>query len=390
MSCEGGFKRYNARMTIVGRILFGSVLLLFPIAAFAAEFRVSEQPSLSAGETLANDLYIVGGTVNVGGTVRGDLVSAGGTLVLNGPVTADLIAAGGNVTILADVGDDVRVAGGNITIQGRVADDLFIGGGQINVGGRGIGGDVAIGGGVMRLEAPVAGNVMIGGGDVYINVSVGGDVNIKAEKIRLGPQASISGDFVYSSPEAAVLEEGAVVRGETQFTQTPDVQGAAKAGASALISLWFITKFFMSLVGAFAIAFLFRKFTRTVVHEAGEETLLEIGRGLVTFIVFPVASIILLATIIGVPFGLLGLVAFIGFMIVASLLAPVVIGSVLHKWIRKPLEYQVSWKIIVLGVVIYALLPLIPLIGWIVKFAVILLTLGAIVNVKWGVLKEWR
>ncbi|RJR12637.1 hypothetical protein C4585_03425 [Candidatus Parcubacteria bacterium] len=367
-----------------------AMFLLLPITAFAAEFRVGEQPSLPSGETLVNDLYIVGGTVNVGGTVRGDAVTGGGTLILNGPVTGDILATGGNITIVSDVGDDVRVAGGNITIQGRVADDLLIGGGQISIGGKGVGGDIAIGGGVVRIEAPVTGNIMIGGGDVYINATVGGNVNIKAEKIRFGPKTVVSGDFTYSSPEMAVLEEGAIIRGETNFTKSPDVEGAAKAGAAALFSLWFISKFLMSLAGAFTLAYIFRKFARTVVREAGEETLLEIGRGLVTFIVLPIASIILLATVVGVPFGLLGLVAFVAFMIVASLMAPVVIGSLLHKWVKKPLEYQVTWKTILLGVVIYALLPLIPLIGGIAKFAILLLTLGAIVNIKWGILKEWR
>lgn len=367
-----------------------STLLFLPLVVFAAEFRVAEQPSLPAGETLSNDLYIVGGGVNVGGTVQGDLVSAGGTLILNGPVSTDLIAGGGNVTVLGDVGDDLRVAGGNITVQGYIADDLLAGGGQITIGGKGIGGDVVIGGGAVRIEAPVAGKVMIGGGDIYINAPVGGNVHINAEKIQLGPQAVIAGDLVYKSPEVAVVDTGAVIRGETKFTKSPDVEGAAKTGAATLLSLLFITKFFMSLAGAFVIAFIFRKFTATVVHEAGEETLLEIGRGLVTFIVLPVASVILLITIIGAPFGFLGFASFVALMITASLLAPILIGSVLHKWIRKPLEYQITWKTILLGVIVYSLLPLIPLVGWIVKFAVLLLALGTIVNVKWGVLKEWR
>lgn len=379
-------------MTKVVRIIAGFVAIGFvlPLFAFAAEFRVGEQPSFSSGATLANDLYMAGGTVTSAGVLRGDLSLVGGTVLMSGPVSADLIVLGGNITITGAVGDDVRVAGGNITIQGRVTDDVLAGGGQVHVGGDGVGGDLVVGGGVVRVEAPVGGDIRVAGGDIYINSTVKGSIYAKAEKIRLGPDAIITGNFSYSSPEPAVIEEGAVVRGETNFTKSPDVKGAAEASIAALFSLWFIAKFLMTFVGALIIAFVLPRYAYKLLHIAADEPLFETGRGLVFFVTVPIASILLIATIIGAPFGLVGLFAFFGMLIFASIISPIIIGSIAHYWVFKPSEYQLSWKTILLGAVIYSILPLVPLVGWLAKLIIILLAIGAALNIKIQILREWR
>jgi len=374
----------------VGAVASLGILLLSPLTTLAAEFRVGDQPSFPAGETLVNDLYMAGGSVTAGGTVRGDLVVTGGNILSTSIVQSDVAAFGGSVSILGDVGDDVRAAGGEIVIQGKVGNDVLVAGGQVNISGKGIGGDVTTAGGVVRIEAPVSGKLWIAAGNVYINAPISGDTEIKADKIQLGPKAVLAGKFTYTSPEMATLEEGAVVKGETTFTQSADVKNAAKAGAGALVSLWFIAKFFMLLLGALAIAFFFRKYAEKLVRVATDETMLEIGRGLVFFIVVPVVSVILLFTIIGIPFGLLGLIIFAGAMVFASLAAPILVGSLAHGWIFRPIEYRIDWKTILLGAIIYSILSLIPIIGWIAKFVVLLLTIGTMFNIKWNILKEWR
>ena len=365
-------------------------LVFLPLVSFAAEFRAGNQPSFSAEETVVGDLYMAGGNVTVGGSARGDLVVAGGSLLLNGPVSADLIAGGGNITILGDVGDDVRGAGGNIVIQGKVGGDVVLGGGQINLAGPSIAGDVALGGGSIRIDSPVTGSVKIGGGDVYINAPIGGNLNIQAEKITLGPKAIIAGDFSYSSSNEATLEEGAVVRGKTTFTEFKGVDDIGKIGFIALLSLGLVTKFFLALVGAFALTLIFRRFSETLVRTAAARPFFEMGRGFIFLIMAPIASVILLFTVIGVPLGLLGLIAFVGSLLFVSIATPVVLGSMVYRFVFKGVDYEISWKTIFLGAALYALLGLIPIIGWLLKFAIILLTLGAALNIKWRALEDWR
>lgn len=381
----------SIRVGLLGASLTVSLLVL-PIIAFAAEFRTGDQPSLPSGQVVNNDLYMAGGSVSSAGSVNGDLVAGGGNILINGPVSADLLAGGGSVTILGDVAGDVRFGGGQIVIQGAVLGDVIGGGGQVSLTGSKIGGDVAIGGGQITIDAPVAGSVRIGGGDVRINAPITGNVIVQADTVTLGPKAVLSGVFMYTAGKKATMENGAIVKGETKFTER--ASGATKtgvaAGLAAFFTLWLLAKFFMSLVGAFALAYFFHRYARELVATAATQPLLEIGRGAVVMIVLPIASVILLATIVGIPLGALGLLSFAVLMVFTCLAAPIVTGAIVHKWIWKPAGYVVDWKTILLGAAIYFILGLIPFLGWIVKLGIVLLTLGAVINIKWSVAKEWR
>jgi cytoskeletal protein CcmA (bactofilin family) len=370
--------------------LFGGLLALFivPVVSLGATFRTGDQPSFPAGETINDDLYIMGGGVTSAGMVQGDLTAMGGNVLVSGPVTADLLASGGSVIVTSTITGDVRAGGGNIVIQGSVLGDVLLGGGQITLSGPEIGGDVAIGGGTISIEAPVRGDIRIGGGMVFINSAVTGNVRIDADEVKLGPKANIAGDFTYSAKEAATMEGGAVVAGKTTFNERE--RAAAKAGIAAFFTVWLLMKVLMALVGAFAIGLLLHRFSRELVATAAPQPWYEIGRGALIFIVLPIASIILLCTVIGIPLGALGLLAFAALMIFAHLAAPIVAGSIAHKLIWKPAGYVVDWRTILLGVAIIFVLSLIPFVGDLVKFGIVLLTLGAAMNIKWSAIKEWR
>lgn len=372
--------------------LFGGLLVIIPFLTFAAEFRAEEQPNVPSGQTVNDDLYMAGGNVTSAGTVRGDLVAAGGSVLVTGPVSADAIVAGGNVTILGTVGDDVRVGGGNIIIQGAVSGDVVAGGGHVQLAGSQIGGDVAVGGGVITIDAPISGAVHLGGGNVRINAPIQGNVFVYAERLTLGPKAVVHGNLTYSASDVATLEEGAVVRGSTEFNERPDratTTGIA-AGLIALFTLWMLSKFLMLLVGAGALAYFFHRYSRELVATVGMQPGVELLRGLVIVIVLPVVSLILLATVIGIPLGIAGLLMLGVLCIFAHLAAPVIVGSLIHRWIKKPPGYVVDWKTVLLGVAVFFLLGLLPFLGWIIKAGIMFITLGATMNIKWSIAKEWR
>ena len=375
-----------------GYMLTGFVaglLVLLPLAASAAQFRADEQTSLGSGETIQGNLYMAGGNVSSAGTVRGDLVTAGGNLIVSGPIANDLLIAGGSVTVTGDIGGDARVAGGNITVQGKVAGDVIVGGGQVNIAGAGVGGDVLIGGGSIVITAPVNGNIKIGGGQVTIDAPIKGNVEIKAEKVTLGSQAVITGNFTYTASEQAKTEAGAVVQGKTTFTKYERAE-ASGAAIAAFFTLALLVKFLMILVGAFAFLWIFPRYMRELVTDFATDPVSNLGRGFITFIVMPIASILLFITIIGLPLGMLGFLGFIAFVIFAALVSPIVVGALIHKWIWKPAGYEVNWKTALLGVVVYFLIGLVPFIGGLVKFFVILIVLGVAAKMKWQLAKNWR
>lgn len=380
----------NKSLAVSGATLLVSVLII-PVVAFAAELRMGESPSFSSSETIQKDLYLAGGNVTSSGKVNGDLAVGGGNILINGPVSQDLFVGGGSIAILADVGDDVRVGGGNIVVSGKIGDDLVVGGGQTSISGAGIGGDVLWAGGALRVDAPVGGNLQLAGGEVVINSHVRGNVSFKGKKLTLAKNAVIDGNLDYSAQKEATIEAGAVVRGQTNYEplKAPATPISGK-GIIAFLSLVFLGKFLALLVFALALGLFFRRYADALVANAVAQPLLETGRGLIVLIVLPVISVMLLISIIGVPIGLLGLLAFAALLVVGSPLAAVILGSVLHKWMFKPAEYQIAWQTILLGVLVYTLLGLIPILGGIAKFVLMLLAVGSMMKIKWDVAKEWR
>jgi len=368
-----------------------ALMLVAPALSFAAEFRMGERAVVSAQEEIGSDLYIAGGNVSNSGRTRGDVLGAGGNVFIDSAVEGDVMVLGGSITILGTVADDVRVAGGNILINGAVAGDVVVAGGQIQVSGKGIAGDVAVVGGVVTLNAPITGDVSIQGGEVFIASEIKGSANIRAEKITFAKEAKIGGDFAYSAKEEIVFEDGQV-RGEVFFT--PFVKKAmpikqSSAGIAALASFWVLGKFLMSLIAALLLGLLLKKYARKLVTSVVATPLRELGRGFLSLVALPVASIILLVTVIGMPLGFLGLVGFVGALIVTSISAPVVVGGVINKWMKKNPE-EITWASIFVGALVWTILGYIPFLGWVAKFVIFLMTLGAIVRVKGEILKELK
>jgi len=364
-------------------------MLCTPLLASAADFASGQQVSIPVVPVNGN-MYAAGGTVTSAGAIIGDLVAAGGTVIMRGPVSSDVLIAGGTVTILDDVGDDVRILGGHVIIQGKVHGDVVFAGGQLNIGGAGVGGDVAAAGGSVQIDAPVSGNIRIAGGQVVINAPIAGNVQIQAKTVTLGKNAAIQGNLIYTATRAATIENGAVVSGATHYAAIPDARRVSMKGIAALVSLGILFKFLMMLCAAFAIGFGLRSFSQKVIETATAKPWNELGRGLIFSIVAPVGSFMLLCTLVGIPLGMLGFTIIGAVTLIAGLVASLVTGSVLYRWFTKGKRLEISWKTILLGTVVYFLLGLIPIIGWLMACGLMLLTLGAVVKITWGVVQSWR
>ncbi|OGI46568.1 hypothetical protein A2121_02890 [Candidatus Nomurabacteria bacterium GWB1_40_6] len=365
------------------------LMLILPIISFSAEFKGGEQVSTGKSENIVNDLYMAGGSVISAGNIKGDLITAGGNIIISGDIEEDLIVGGGNINILSNIGDDVRAGGGTVILAGEVKGDVLLGGGQITISGSGVGGDVAIAGGVVNIDAPVAGDAFIAGGNIYINSLIKGDVKIEAEKITLGSNAVISGNLTYKSKTEIIKEEGAVVKGVVEFTPITKDIVSTKLFVAAIFSAILLWKFLTLLVCALVVGLALKRFNREIVALATRRPLYELGRGVLVMIAVPVVSIILFMTLVGIPFGILGMLGFVITMIFAWILMPIVVGSVIYRYFSKK-ELEVSWKTILLGVLLVTILGVIPFIGWLIQAILMFITLGSVIALKMQIVKEWR
>jgi cytoskeletal protein CcmA (bactofilin family) len=357
-------------------LLFG----LLPFATLAAELKSGETYTSSADDIIADDLYVAAGMVSAGGLVEGDLIAAGGKVLVGGDVAEDLILAGGDLIILGDIGDDARIVGGNITVTGNVGGDLIVVGGNVQVASTAnVVGDIVAGSGVLIIDGIVEGDVKVASGSLVVNGTINGNVIADSEEIELTSSAVVNGVFNYKSPKEANISEGAELNGGVNFEKRK-ASSPNKPSSEAiigLIGLAWLGKLAIQLVAALVLLWLAPKLINSVAQNAVDKFGAELLRGFVLLVVTPAVVIILAFTVIGVflavPIGLV----YVATLMLSKVLAGVTLGAILLKWFKseKPL---VSWKSVVLGVVVINIVTIIPLLGWIIGCLLFLATLGSL------------
>jgi len=310
---------------------------------------------------------------------------------VTGNVKNSLMAAGRSINISGPVGNSVRVAGSDVNIQNKIGADLIVAGSSVNIGQNSqISDDLAAVGATINMSGAVGGNAYLVGGQINIDGPVNGNVIIKrAGNVTLGSNAVIKGNLIYEASQPASISQGAVVGGQTEFTQT----AKPKANLAKLASV--ITAFsFLLLFGSFFvlwfIAATLPKLVLGYVENSLHNVWQNLGIGLIAMVVTPVAAIILLATIIGIPFGLLLIGIYIVVMGLAKLIVPIFVGGYLFKWLGREKKVRVDWLAILVGVVATAVVGFIPFLGAFALFVVFLLALSQITLGIMGFMKANR
>jgi cytoskeletal protein CcmA (bactofilin family) len=347
-----------------------STLLAAP--SFAQEFG---HVVIKSG-SVDDDLYLAGGQVDLFASVDGDAVVAGGQLHLEGDVAADIIAAGGKIDLRGRVGDDARIAGGDVRVSATVGDDLIAAGGRIHLSPvASIGGRAWLSGGEVRVDGEVAGQLRASGGRVVITGSVNGDVELWAEEIIIDQTAVISGKLHYRSANVARIADGARIDGGVVHTPVdvdirPFVAGALFAMLAVLVSL---------IITAVVLYLLFPEFSVRVSRQIGDEPWLSLLTGLAVFAGVPLLIVILFSSAVGVWLGLILLALYLVMLLAGYFIGALFIGNAGLGMMRRD-EAGKALRAAALSVAMIALaiVNLVPLLGSLLNWAVLLAGLGAL------------
>jgi carbonic anhydrase/acetyltransferase-like protein (isoleucine patch superfamily) len=283
------------------------------------------------------------------------------------------------------------------------------------MGGSVIRGDAVVGGGNVILDAGVGRNVLVRGGTVALGKPVKGSVDIRAEEIVLGSSvdgaAVLAGREITLAPTAKFMrdvrfwsEKGdqqfaasrGQIRGKVTFDPTlrslrgEKFEHAEKAGAVGFLTAIIGVGGFLLLSAALVIL-LMQLLTKTFFSDAAKfltkKTWTSLLYGFLFFAATPVAVLLFLLSIIGIPIALL-----IGTMyIFAIVFNKPITALVLARTIE--LRRGAKWngvKIFLLSVLLYLamkIVSLIPTIGGIIIAATVFFAFGAVVRTKWV---KWR
>jgi len=360
-------------------IAFAAALVfsLSPLQVQAADVRQGPTMVIGSGETIDDDLYAGGGTVDVEATVNASVIVGGGTVTIGGTVSRDVLVGGGTVNVTGDVKGSIRAAGGNLTISGPVAGDVVATGGMVTLQSRaGVGRDVLVGAGSTTIAGPVTRNVRAGGGDLTINAAVGGDVQANVNTLHLGNGAAIQGKVTYRSDNQATVESGAKVQG--------GLERQAREISQPPLGLRILFGWLRALVGLFALGLILvlvaPGLSRRTVATLQASPWASLGLGVLLLIAVPIVALLVFVAGIIVGGWWLGV-----FLLVACALALLIgyalAGLLTGDWIVRRLNWSrlhPVWPLLA-GLVILTLIGLIPILGGIVSFIVALFGFGAFV-----------
>lgn len=360
-----------------------AALLLVPQTVAAARFGGGDSYSIPRGETVNENIYAAGGQMTIDGTVNGDIYAAGGTVMLGGTVTNDVVVAGGTVQMNGVIEEDLRMAGGNIMMNGTVRGETIMAGGTVIFSGNAsTTGEVILAGGQVTLDGVMSGEVTVYGGDITVRGQINGPLTIRAERVVFESSAVVTGPVSYSSPTEATIQSGAALSGGVTYHQIERREPVKRDAGAIIGAAWFMSWLMALALGA-ALYLLLRRPVHRVIGVAGQMTAKSLLTGLVTLVVVPIALIFIFITIIGIPIAIAVLLTHILLMIFGGAIGGMFVGSLVAKLVKKTADYPVTWATVLCGVTLMSIFGLIPIIGWIARFAFFLIGFGAILVWAW-------
>lgn len=361
-----------------------AVLVLLPLTLLYADTTDNKDSgkivTIGAGEVVDRDFFAFGSRVEIYGTVNGDVYASARHIIIDGKIDGDLIAAGGTINIAGEITRSARIAGGQITITGEIGRNLTVTGGSINtVSSADIKGSFLAAAGSIHLASPVGGNARITAGNLVVSNLVNGDLSVAGGEIRLTSKAKITGSMTYWSNRDALIDRGAVVVGELIRKQPPGIFTISPESITIVLFGTYMLSILMSFISTLLLGllfvYLFPDYMKKAAKTLGDKTLSCLGIGFLAFLITPFIALLLLITIIGVPFAFV----LIGIYLLALYIAKVFVifwagGFILD---RVGSRNAASGWTFLLGLLVYTALTIIPFIGGLVVLLTILLGLGA-------------
>ena len=399
--------------------------------------------------TIRGSLFASGATITINGTVEGDVLMGGNTIritdqakiggnIFFGASSANLsgkvegsVFGGGASTILSSGGNIARnlfYGGfGLETYPGTVINkDLFAGAYQVLLSGD-VGRDINVNAAAVEINGSVGGNATVNvaepGGQTYLGPLPPGVTQMVSPGLRISDQAQIGGELVYTSPvnqaeaiqsppSGGVVYQTPVPQETVQKPVTGTRPGRAPWVAPFLAALKWVTDrisqfAILIILGGLALwktPALLLKTVQVVksrpLPSAGYGFLVVIlgfiGAFLLGLAIFLAGLFINLITLGGLGkivmslgFSSLSLL-FSTFLLFVFHVSKVVIAMLVGLWIVKWLAASmtpVRQNILALfiGSILYVFFRAIPLLGWFVALAAIIIGTGAI----WLVFQEW-
>lgn len=382
-AADAGASTSHPRSRHLGLAAMAIILILATIAvpffASASTYRGGFTVNTS-GTPVDGSMYVASFRSRIDTDVNGDLTLAAFSSSVYGDVGGSLHILGGRTSVHGDVDGSVYVASGNVDIHGTIGGDVVLAAGRATLmDDSRVAGDVILLAGQVGSEGTVDGTLY--GTTLLMNQSgtVGGNVEIQADRLDIAREATIEGNLRYQSATDADISTGATIRGDTERTNATPWSGI---GAGALAPFGPLLKLVWSLVLAAVLVAVAPRLMYRLAEMAAPVVQPAII-GAVTVVAIPVFAVIAMITVLGIPIGVLMLVAYLVGLYLSQVIVGLAIGRFLlpRRWrdgSRGYLLLAATIGIILIGIL--RLLPF-PFVNIVVMTLVTLLGFGAFVSI---------
>ncbi len=354
------------------------VLLIWGLNLSAVELKRSEDDFVDSNR-YEEDYLFAGESLEFKGEAR-DLFFFTEEIDFSGTSVLALTGLAREILVTGNVNNGLKVGGRTIKIDGNVRGTSFLGGEKVTFGQSSHTiGDTFVGGRKVTVSGKHIGDLYVGAAEISIENEIQGDVNVFAGEIKIPEQGRIVGNLTYQSDQELSAEEASRVTGEIKFEKIEE--GPFHDNYSDRFirgSVWFTFLFKLSFI---VIGLLFLLFPVNRLLEK-QYTRKEIQShslwGLIPIFVYPSAIIISIVLLITLPLAAALLLAFMPLVFVTKILGLTIIGGYLAD--RFNLNTTSRYLYFLIGAVLYSLLSLIPVFGFLLLIFVTSIGCGLILS----------
>lgn len=356
--------------------------LLFTSVISAADKEIIKKESvviLASNEVHNGDFFAVGRSVEISGTVNGDLYVLSGQVIIDGVVNGDVLAVGGSIVISGKVTHNCRLVGGQVLVSGEIGNNVSVLSGNLQLlSTASLGGSLVAASAIVDTAASIQADATLVAANVRVSSYIHQNLQGYVGKLRITSKSVIDGDVDYRSNTPASIDEGALILGTVIYR--PSIVHKIMnttwihqlfMGSKVLVTL-------MNFIYTFVVGVLLIKLFPTnltaALHSLNQRPLKSFFYGVLLVILLPLVFLLLLITILGVPFAL----ALMAFNIMGFYTAKVYSILWTSNWIGGKVGMQKNslWSFFC-TVIIYFGLGAVPVLGSILALVAMLFGLGA-------------
>jgi cytoskeletal protein CcmA (bactofilin family) len=364
------FRRQAGVAAVMGML---GLALIAPVPARAAETAHGDPNyTLPQGSEVKTDLVVSADHTQIDGTVDGDLIVFSRDVEVTGHVGGDILDFSQELRMNGKVDGNLRAFSRSLVVNGSVAKNLMALVHTLEVSRQStVGGSATLLTADGMLSGPIKGDILALAGQLEIDGVIGGNINVRGADLTVGSTADIAGQTEFRGPKQPEVAPGAKLASPIAVTiekTTPEYSTwryywhqTLRWGAAFLLGL----VLFLLAPGAFLDA-----------TNAANRVGLSMGIGLLFLVGIPVAAAIACVTIVGLGVGIATLLVYI----VAIYMSPVFVGGWLgEKLLGAGVGIGPVLARLALGLAILRVIRVIPFVGPLSMWVVIVWGLGAYV-----------